>query len=685
MTKKKNNHNEEKKKKEEPRRSPLWYLTVAIIAAVVGLLNWSHIWTLFENDKHFSHLADFEREMAYRTEMGLYYSYYKTVITAPTFSEGLRQITRDNVTEYGHEINTLHRFNLYPELIIGFFYRQFKAYADLTKWRVEWCWQVNRGNLPPVQSCEGIGNPHYFYINVVFVVAGVVASVLFVSGVVVSNSILGGLLTVASFAFNHGEATRVQWTPPLRESFGFPFIFAHIMLLTYVVKHGKSGLLYGSLLALLAVPALLFWQFSQFAFFTQISSLLTVFSLELLPIETAKTIGKSHLMSFGVSFVLLFGNEMALTALYFPSIIAFLVIIKANQVFDKIRFRPVFVLFVCGSYLFLTLAIKIGLSKLLGVEDDAHIFDILRSKFSSFSNFHTRLYTCSAEFDFLGVATIVSLSKTLLIPLSIASLILFLVGFLASERDTILWRRYGVKEGGGEVAYTIVQAILFTSMGFLIMRLKLFMTPQLCILTSLLASSKFIDVALPRKVTRNVHLAVIFIILAGMSIFGVQNIQSQRQIIGEYSNPDQEMLFDWIEANTKKDAVFAGTMPVMANLKLTTLRPIVNHPHYEHVGIRERTLKVYSIFSKKPIDEVHRTMRDLKVDYVIIQVMNCAMDHKDPKCVYRGMWDEEDPQNRDRSSLCDLLVSAARSRDNSLIAPFKVVYNPNMNYLIIRV
>ncbi|VDO56753.1 unnamed protein product [Haemonchus placei] len=338
-----------------------------------------------------------------------------------------------------------------------------------------------------------------------------------------------------------------------------------------------------------------------------------------------------------MAFMMLFGNEMLLTSLYTASILAALILVNLDCILGRITLRPLYVAITSLCFVFGTLGIKLGISTLLQVEDDAHIFDILRSKFTDYATFHTRLYTCSKEFDFISFETLQKLCATWLLPAAAMGIFLFVVVFLFTERKELLYR-------SGNKGKPYAETACYAVMALLIMRLKLFFTPHLCICSAFLANNK-----------------------------------------GEYSNPEQEMLFDWIMRETKPDAVFAGTMPVMANVKLTTLRPIVNHPHYEDVGIRNRTKLVYSIFSKKPISEVHETLKKMGINYVIFQMLNCAPDLERPYCAYRGMWDEEDPENINRVSNCDLFNVAATQHDHHRILPFRIAYFRNNNYLVLKV
>ena len=71
------------------------------------------------------------------------------------------------------------------------------------------------------------------------------------------------------------------------------------------------------------------------------------------------------------------------------------------------------------------------------------------------------------------------------------------------------------------------------------------------------------------------------------------------------------------------DAVFAGAMPIMATVKLSTGRAIVNHPHYEHREVRERTQKVYQLYSRKPAEEIHRTLQEMGVTLAVVEGYWC--------------------------------------------------------------
>lgn len=84
----KESHKEPKNKNEGTTKSFIldnWTILAIILALVVGWIHGVHISTMFERDRHFSHLSSLERDLTFRTEMGLYYSYYKTIVEGKKF------------------------------------------------------------------------------------------------------------------------------------------------------------------------------------------------------------------------------------------------------------------------------------------------------------------------------------------------------------------------------------------------------------------------------------------------------------------------------------------------------------------------------------------------------------------------------------------------------------------------
>ncbi|VBB34330.1 unnamed protein product [Acanthocheilonema viteae] len=327
------------------------------------------------------------------------------------------------------------------------------------------------------------------------------------------------------------------------------------------------------------------------------------------------------------------------------------------------------ILFITG-----TVGIKLAVSHMLHVEDDAHIMDLLRAKFTSFANFHTRLYTCAKEFDFIGSEDLTDLMRTLLLPA--AALSFFLVFMFFVWYEPLMFRDKIRVKPCAEIVYNIIQCICFIVMAFLIMRLKLFMTPHLSIIVAVLVNYEFVIHAIHFNISKWLHRILIVALLATMAYQGVINIQKQWEIQGEYSNPDQEALFNWISTKTKINSVFAGPMPVMANVKLSTGRPIVNHPHYEDAELRFRTLKIYSLFSRKPLNEVYNTLKEMGINYYIFQPSWCDARVSVPECSYRAIWDLQDPANRKRESLCDLILGVLNGHHMKKdLAPFRIVYS----------
>lgn len=345
--------------------------------------------------------------------------------------------------------------------------------------------------MPPVESCEGLQEPIYFYSKSVFVLHGLLMFLLFILCYELNNkSISSGLIGCMCYFYNHGEATRVMWVPALRESFSFPFHLLQILSLVSLIRSsGRRQRLFFIISTLLY---LLPWQFAQFSLATQLISLFIVYSLGFLDRDKFVEIVRLKTLTLAICFVLMFANRMLLSSLYASLLFSsWLLIILENRLLTFLKNNRSFLRVLINSVIrlaalfgFMYFFKKVILDALLNQQDDSHIWDILKSKFDPiYHTFDTRLYTCAKEFDFIEMSTIYKLTSTLLIPVCVLN-VLYL-GLLMAKK--LILSESKTNEDA-IVIYNVLQMIAYGIMAALIMRLKLFWTPYLCVVASFVAT-----------------------------------------------------------------------------------------------------------------------------------------------------------------------------------------------------
>ncbi|KAJ1522058.1 hypothetical protein ONE63_002373 [Megalurothrips usitatus] len=645
--------------------------TMLVLGFLAGILHYYHVSVLYENDRHFSHLSSLEREMCFRSEMGLYYSFYKRIIYSQSFLEGLHSLKSDNLTEYPSTINSLSKFNIYPEVMIAGLYRTYQYFLQAFNSTGRTCYTVNRGGgWPPVESCIGLGDPILFYLEVVWIFAGITALLLFCLGTQLSGSLIGGLVTVTSFFTNHTESTRVQWTPPLRESFAYPMIVLHLLTITSILHNKKNiqGAGYKfqeGIIAFSTLVSLLFWQFSQFILACEIAILIVTYSIGIIKRNIFQKVFTCILTGYLAALLVLIGNHLLMLSFLTAILLSSWALLLYDRKLTQMDFSwgSIFRIAVAFS---LTVGLKFSFP---ATGNDSHILKMFMSKiFESSNDFHTLMYICAPEFQSLPWSYVVAITKTLLLPL--LAIILFILLFQQVRHLYLL--QNSLKRAKCAHTFIILEPahvfnicllVAFLALALMAMRLKLFLTPQICVLVSLLASKQVLKV-IPLMGGKHTHAQNMFLlaILVTLCFCGRDNIQSQHAVEGEYSNYPLEEILTWIKMKSNRHDVFAGPMPVMASVLLSTGRPIVNHPYYEDQEMRARTVQAYSVFSRKNSFEVFKAIQGLGANYVILEANKC-FDQLQPRngCKMTDLWDVEDPVNYRRPALCPQLFSGDAS------------------------
>ena len=63
---------------------------------------------------------------------------------------------------------------------------------------------------------------------------------------------------------------------------------------------------------------------------------------------------------------------------------------------------------------------------------------------------------------------------------------------------------------------------------------------------------------------------------------------------------------------------------------------------------------VYSVYSRQPPETIHRQLATLLVTHVVVEEPWCQKRYR-PGCSFAEVWDEINPENRERAQFCQLI------------------------------
>ncbi|KAM3624867.1 uncharacterized protein V6R79_003074 [Siganus canaliculatus] len=609
----------------------IWTSVGWSVSVGLGLLCCIYVATLHENDLWFSNIKEVEREISFRTECGLYYSYFKQMLQAPSIQEGLADLIHDNLTESKRTINLLQRMNIYQEVFLSVLYR-----------------------LLPVQAYL---EPVYFYIYTVFSLQAVYVIALYLTAWLLSGSWLAGALTGVWYILNRVDTTRVEFTISLRENWSLPFLALQVTAITCYLRPQLGALQQKVMVWLMYVTTFCFcvtWQFNQFVLLVQA---LIVYSLDCADFLTTTQVTTLYLVqvsSLLTVWLLQFCNSMLLGSLVLSFIVAALFVrhCQAGLKTGSLPLRLGKLLLHTAMVLLLTFTNNYLAKTALQLRSDEHIFKFIKSKFAlgPSRDFDANLYLCEEAFGLMPLDTLERLAATLLLYPYIPT-VLLLAGLMAAAALQNMSRSRG---GSSEekrafrpdVAYNLLHSLFFGLLAFSTMRMKYIWTGHMCVMAAYgvcgteLWTVVFNALRCSSKVMlRLVRYALPLAMIACLYYKFWPKLMEELSELREFYDPDTVELMTWISTKTPKHAVFAGSMQLLAGIKLCTGRVLTNHPHYEDKDLRERTRQVYQVYARRAPEDVHGILRATGADYVVLENSICYERRHRRGCRLRDLLD----------------------------------------------
>lgn len=630
---------------------------------------------LHENQLWFSHLTKLERDLSFRSESALYYSYYKQLVDAPSLYQEISNLYRRNANSFQH-------FSMYPEIFLASAYR-----AAFLKHFME---------------------PEYFYINVVFHMQGIQLLLLFFLAWVLSDTPIAGCLAALFIIFNRELGTRAHTAVTLRDSFAIPFILGGILCTSLyhhsnqIERGGYPKVLYIFLILMHNVCAVAIWESTQYIFLLEGITLFVVQTFGLVPKKTVWYLLLFKFAAVLTTSVVQPGYHNLLGSMFISFTIAWAVVSFVYQDCSDAKTTPrsswvLQWMLTIGSSFIINMIFKF---LFFGYKDTVLMFRYVSTKLglAFYTDFEVLVSLCHRAFQIMSKDTLFQLVSNGLLPCYTFSLAVFLKPIVTQYHGPAhknckmkcsnTQGLQGVPNMDPMWTYTVILSILLGALSLWTARFQYLWVPYICSIAAagVCHTKLWRDMAgMASSMGNMVRLTTIIAIAFAITLKETPALLSQLRVMKQLHAPDTVALMQWIDNHTAHNAVFAGSCQILAATHLCTGRATTVGPHIEDNWPSKHMWETYQIYAKLDPNVVHDIMRKLGTGFVIVENSLCSSAPN--KCSLVGVMDlagnitDDSPESTTFPRFCEALLSGS---EHPILRHFTLVFK-NQSFAIYKV
>ncbi|XP_015212978.1 probable C-mannosyltransferase DPY19L4 isoform X1 [Lepisosteus oculatus] len=609
-----------------------------LAAVMSGMMYAIYLSTYHERKFWFSSRQELEREITFQSGSGVYYYYYKHLLTVPSFERGVYELTHDNRTISMQTINAVEHLSLYPELITSLLYR--------------------------ITGSQEVIEPVYFYIGVVFGLQAIYVTALFVSSWVMSGTWVAGMLAVAWYIINRPDTTKVDHAIPLRENWALPYFSCQVTALTGFLRNNISSATEMFCYLLISASTFTFimiWEYSHYVLFIQGLALFLLDSFDLVPPRKVADVHKIYLCSVALGYIMQFQNPSLLSS---PLLCLMMGSVLARYLQQNMKKGPLvtrLIKILLHFYLVFTISIMFHyvVKRIIPVNESDHIFRFLEVKFglNTTTDFITNMLLCQEAFQKPTQDFFLRLTQASVLPFYILVLLVCLLSAVqviykrlsGEPMKTNLKLEDGRVGEQPEVIYHVFHTLLFGALAMVFEGMKYLWTPYICMFTAFGVCSPELWVTVFRWLKlKSVHPVVLALILStavptiiGFSLWReyFPRVITELSELQEVYDPDTVELMNWIRRQAPAATVFAGSPQLMGVVKLCSGWTVTSLPLYTDVNLMKRNENVYQVYSMRPAEDIYKILTAYKASYVIIEEALCSEMSQAKGCRIKDLLD----------------------------------------------